>query len=68
MSHAQHGRTALWAALHPGSSSKQADASPERRSAVVRALLAAGADVHLLEDPKDREACWTQLAQSLAEE
>ncbi|KAG2453785.1 hypothetical protein HYH02_001994 [Chlamydomonas schloesseri] len=59
------GRTPLWAALHPGGSAK-AEACPERRSAVVRALLAAGADVHLLPDVRDRDYCWQVLAQSIA--
>ncbi|GLC40604.1 hypothetical protein PLESTM_001092100 [Pleodorina starrii] len=63
------GRSALWAALHPGGAAKAtAEACPERRAAVVRALLAAGADVYLLADPRDRDYCWQLLAQSIAAE
>ncbi|GIL57465.1 hypothetical protein Vafri_12696, partial [Volvox africanus] len=59
-------RTPLWAALHPGGAAR-AEASPERRAAVVRALLDRGADVYLLADARDREYCWQVLAQSIAE-
>lgn len=58
-------RTPLWAALHPGGAAK-AESCPERRAAVVRTLLSAGADVHLLPDGRDREYCWQLLAQSIA--
>ncbi|KAG2501676.1 hypothetical protein HYH03_000179 [Edaphochlamys debaryana] len=58
-------RTPLWAALHPGGAAK-AGACPDRRAAVVRALLGAGADVHLLPDARDRDYCWQVLAQSIA--
>ncbi|GFR52067.1 hypothetical protein Agub_g14589 [Astrephomene gubernaculifera] len=59
-------RTPLWAALHPGGTAK-AEACPERRAAVVRALLGAGADVYLLPDARDRDLCWQLLAHSIAE-